>query len=191
MPELVLASASPRRLELLARLGVTPARVVATDIDESPLKGERARDHAVRLAAQKARAAAALAPGATILAGDTVVGAGARILPKAEDEATARECLALLSGRRHRVYSAVALIAPDGRLHEALSETILRFKRLSHEEVDAYIAGGEWHGKAGGYAIQGSAEGFCAWLSGSHSGVVGLPLFETRRILIAGGIDVR
>ena len=191
MPELVLASASPRRLELLARLGVTPARVVATDIDESPLKGERARDHAVRLAAQKARAAAALAPGATILAGDTVVGAGARILPKAEDEATARECLALLSGRRHRVYSAVALIAPYGRLHEALSETILRFKRLSHEEVDAYIAGGEWHGKAGGYAIQGSAEGFCAWLSGSHSGVVGLPLFETRRILIAGGIDVR
>lgn len=190
-PELVLASASPRRLELLGRLGIAPARVVATDIDESPLKGERARNHAVRLAAEKARAAAALAPGAIILAGDTVVGAGARILPKAEDEATARECLALLSGRRHRVYSAIAVITPDGKLREALSETILRFKRLSHAEVDAYIAGGEWHGKAGGYAIQGSAEGFCNWLSGSHSGVIGLPLFETRGLLIAAGLYVR
>ncbi len=189
-PELVLASASPRRLELLARIGVVPSRVLATDIDETPLKGERARDHAVRLAAQKARAAAALAPGAMILAGDTVVGAGARILPKAEDEATARQCLALLSGRRHRVYSAVALLTPDGRLREAVSETILRFKRLSDEEVEAYISSGAWHGKAGGYAIQGSAEGFCAWLSGSHSGVVGLPLFVTRRLLIAGGLDV-
>ncbi|WP_372730508.1 nucleoside triphosphate pyrophosphatase [Novosphingobium sp.] len=190
-PELVLASASPRRLELLGRLGIAPARVVATDIDESPLPGERARNHAVRLAAEKARAAASLAPDAIILAGDTVVGAGARILPKAEDEATARECLALLSGRRHRVYSAIAVITPDGKLREALSETILRFKRLSHAEVDAYIAGGEWHGKAGGYAIQGSAEGFCNWLSGSHSGVIGLPLFETRRLLIAAGIYVR
>ncbi|MBB3861428.1 septum formation protein [Novosphingobium hassiacum] len=190
-PELVLASASPRRLELLARIGVTPSRVLATDIDETPLKGERARDHAVRLAAEKARAAAVLAPGAVILAGDTVVGAGARILPKAEDEATARDCLALLSGRRHRVYSAVALITPDGKLREAVSETILRFKRLCDEEMDAYISGGEWHGKAGGYAIQGSAEGFCVWLSGSHSGVVGLPLFETRRLMIAGGINVR
>ncbi len=190
-PELVLASASPRRLELLGRLGIAPARVVATDIDESPLPGERARNHAVRLAAEKARAAAAQAPGAIILAGDTVVGAGARILPKAEDEATARECLALLSGRRHRVYSAIAVITPDGKLREALSETILRFKRLSHAEVDAYIAGREWHGKAGGYAIQGSAEGFCNWLSGSHSGVIGLPLFETRRLLIAAGLYVR
>ncbi len=190
-PELVLASASPRRLELLGRLGIAPARVVATDIDESPLKGERARDHAVRLAAEKARAAAALAPGAVILAGDTVVGAGARILPKAEDEATARQCLALLSGRRHRVFSAIAVITPDGALREALSETIVRFKRLSNAEMDAYIAGGEWHGKAGGYAIQGSAEGFCNWLSGSHSGVIGLPLYETRRLLIAAGLDVR
>ncbi|MES2301046.1 MAG: Maf family nucleotide pyrophosphatase [Pseudomonadota bacterium] len=190
-PELVLASASPRRLELLGRLGITPARVVATDIDETALKGERARNHAVRLAAEKARAAAALAPGAVILAGDTVVGAGARILPKAEDEATARQCLALLSGRRHRVYSAIAVITPDGTLREALSETILRFKRLSNAEMDAYIASGEWHGKAGGYAIQGSAEGFCNWLSGSHSGVIGLPLYETRRLLIAAGLDVR
>lgn len=189
--QLVLASASPRRLELLRRIGVTPSRVLATDIDETPQKGERPRAHASRLAGEKARAAAALAPGSVILAGDTVVGAGARILPKAEDEATARHCLALLSGRRHRVFSAIALVTPDGKLREALSETIVRFKRLSDEEVESYIAGGEWHGKAGGYAIQGSAEGFCDWLSGSHSGVIGLPLFETRRLLRAAGIDVR
>lgn len=190
-PELVLASASPRRLELLGRLGLTPARVIATDIDESPLKGERPRAHAARLAAEKARAAASLAPGCIILSGDTVVGAGARILPKAEDEATARQCLDLLSGRRHRVFSAIAVLTPDGRMREALSETIVRFKRLSDEEIESYIAGGEWHGKAGGYAIQGSAEGFCNWLSGSHSGVIGLPLFETRKALRAAGIDVR
>lgn len=190
-PALVLASASPRRLELLGRLGVVPDRVVATDIDESPLKAERPRAHAVRLAAEKARAAAALAPGCLILAGDTVVGAGARILPKAEDETTARACIALLSGRRHRVFSAVAVMTPDGKLREALSETIVRFKRLSAEEIDDYIAGGEWHGKAGGYAIQGSAEGFCDWLSGSHSGVVGLPLYETRRLLKAAGLKVK
>ncbi|MDF8332501.1 Maf family protein [Novosphingobium cyanobacteriorum] len=189
-PPLILASASPRRRELLARLGITADGVLATDIDESPLKGERPRDHAVRLAAEKARAAAVQRPDALILAGDTVVGAGQRILPKAEDEATARACLALLSGRRHRVYSAVAVIGPDGRLRQALSETILRFKRLTSAEIEAYVAGGEWHGKAGGYAIQGSAEGFCAWLSGSHSGVVGLPLYETRRLLLAAGVQV-
>lgn len=188
--QLVLASASPRRLELLRRIGVTPSRVVATDIDETPQRGERPRAHASRLAAEKARAAAALAPDCVILAGDTVVGAGARILPKAEDEVTARQCLALLSGRRHRVFSAIAVITPDGALREALSETIVRFKRLSDEEMESYIAGGEWHGKAGGYAIQGSAEGFCDWLSGSHSGVIGLPLFETRKLLRAAGIDV-
>lgn len=187
---LILASGSPRRLELLGRLGVVPARVLSPDIDESPLKDELPRDHAVRLAAQKARASALLAPGVLILSGDTVVGVGRRILPKAEDEATARRCLALLSGRRHRVFSAVALLGPDGKLREALSETILRFKRLSPEETEAYIAGGEWHGKAGGYAIQGSAEAFCAWLSGSHSGVMGLPLYETRRLLRAAGVAV-
>ena len=190
VPELVLASASPRRRELLARLGITAPRVIPADIDESPLPGETPRNHAVRLAAGKARAAAALAPGALILAGDTVVGVGRRILPKAEDEATARACLALLSGRRHRVFSAIAVLAPDGTLREALSETILRFKRLEAAEIEAYIAGGEWHGKAGGYAIQGSAEGFCAWLAGSHSGVVGLPLYETRRLLRAAGLPI-
>lgn len=190
MPDLVLASASPRRRELLARLGVTPTRVHATDIDESPFPRELPRAHAVRLAAEKACAAAADAAGAVVLAGDTVVGVGRRILPKAEDEATARRCLALLSGRRHRVFSAIVVIDTAGTMREALSETIVRFKPLSAQEIDHYIAGGEWHGKAGGYAIQGSAEGFCAWLAGSHSGVVGLPLFETRRLLRAAGIAV-
>ena len=187
-PEFILASASPRRRELLARLGIQPARIIAADIDETPLPGELPRAHAIRLAAEKARAAAAMVPGAYILTGDTVVGVGRRILPKAEDEATARACLALISGRRHRVFSAVALAAPDGTVRAALSETALRFKRLSNSEIDAYIAGGEWHGKAGGYAIQGMAEGFCLWLAGSHSGVVGLPLYETRMLLIAAGL---
>ena len=187
-PEFILASASPRRRELLARLGIQPARIIAADIDETPLPGELPRAHAVRLAAEKARAAAAMVPGAYILTGDTVVGVGRRILPKAEDEATARACLALISGRRHRVFSAVALAAPDGTVRAALSETALRFKRLSNSEIDASIVGGEWHGKAGGYAIQGMAEGFCLWLAGSHSGVVGLPLYETRKLLIAAGL---
>ncbi len=190
MPDLVLASASSRRLELLARLGVAPTRVIATDIDESPLPREIPRAHAVRLAAEKARAAHAQSAGAVVLAGDTVVGLGRRILPKAEDEATARRCLVALSGRRHRVFSAVAVIDADGRLREALSETIVRFKVLTEQEIAAYLAGGEGHGKAGGYAIQGSAEGFCTWLAGSHSGVVGLPLYETRRLLRAAGLAV-
>jgi septum formation protein len=169
-------------------LGIEPADVVAPDIDETPLPGELPRAHAMRLAAEKARAAAALAPRAFVLAGDTVVGAGRRILPKAEDEATARSCLELVSGRRHRVYSAVALAAPDGTLRQALSETTLRFKRLSMTEIEAYVAGREWRGKAGGYAIQGMAESFCLWLQGSHSGVMGLPLYETRKLLIAAGL---
>lgn len=190
MPELVLASASPRRLDLLARLGVIPTRVIATDIDESPRAGEIPRAHAVRLAAEKARAALATCPGAVVLAGDTVVGLGRRILPKTEDEETARRCLTLLSGRRHRVFSAIAVIDEAGKLREALSETIVRFKVLTEQEIAAYLAGGEWRGKAGGYAIQGSAEGFCAWLAGSHSGVVGLPLYETRRLLRAAGLRV-
>ena len=173
---------------MLARLGIAPERVIHADINERPLKGELPRAHAVRLAAEKARAVAAQAPGSFVLAGDTVVGVGRRILPKAENEAAARACLALLSGRRHTVWSAVALAEPDGRLRQALSETALRFKRLSASEMDAYIAGGEWRGKAGGYAIQGAAEGFCLWLQGSHSGVVGLPLYETRKLLIAAGL---
>ena len=185
---LILASASPRRRELLARLGVEPARVVHADIDETPLKAELPRDYAARMAREKALAAADRS--GHVLAGDTVVAVGRRILPKAEDEATARTCLEVLSGRRHRVLSAIALLAPDGTLRERLSETQVRFKRLSGEEIRAYLAGGEWHGKAGGYAIQGSAEGLIAWIGGSHSGVVGLPLFETRALLKAAGFAV-
>ena len=184
-PQLILASASPRRRELLARLGIEPVRVVHADIDETPLKGELPRDYAARMAREKALAAADSA--AHVLAGDTVVAAGRRILPKAEDEATARRCLELLSGRRHRVFSAVALLAPDGSARERLNETQVRFKRLSEEEIRAHLAGGEWRGKAGGYAIQGSAEGLIAWIGGSHSGVVGLPLFETRALLRSAG----
>ncbi|MGX7894745.1 Maf family protein [Tsuneonella sp. HG222] len=187
-PSLILASASPRRRELIARLGIEPARFGGSDIDETPRKAELPRDYARRMAAEKAHAAAD--PIAHVLAGDTVVAVGRRILPKAEDEATARACLGILSGRRHRVLSAVALLAPDGTLRERLSETQVRFKRLSAEELEAYVAGGEWHGKAGGYAIQGSAEGLIAWISGSHSGVVGLPLFETRALLKSAGFPV-
>jgi septum formation protein len=187
-PALILASASPRRRELLARLGIEPVRVTHANIDETPLKGELPRDYAVRMAREKAAAAAD--GGAFVLAGDTVVTLGRRILPKAEDEATARRCLELLSGRRHRVLSAVALGAPEGTVRERLSETQVRFKTLSQEELAAYLAGGEWRGKAGGYAIQGSAEGLIAWISGSHSGVVGLPLFETRARLWAAGFAV-
>jgi septum formation protein len=187
-PTLILASASPRRRELIARLGVIPAGVAATDIDESPLKGELPRPYATRMAREKALAAAD--PQSFVLAGDTVVACGRRILPKAEDEATARQCLELLSGRRHRVLSAVALRAPDGTLRERLSETQVRFKRLSPQEMADYIASGEWRGKAGGYAIQGAAEGLIAWIGGSHSGVVGLPLFETRALLKSAGFPI-
>jgi len=184
-PRLILASASPRRRELIARLGVTPDAIVAADIDETPAKAELPRVYAARMAREKALAVPT--DGAHVLAGDTVVALGRRVLPKAEDEATARQCLQLLSGRRHRVLSAIALAAPDGALRERLSETVVRFKPLSRAEIEAYVAGGEWHGKAGGYAIQGSAEGLIAWIAGSHSGVVGLPLFETRALLKAAG----
>ncbi len=188
-PQLVLASASPRRRELLARLGVEPVRVGGADIDETPFKAEIPRAYAQRMAREKAQASRSalendsVCKDAYILAGDTVVACGRRILPKAEDEQTARQCLNLLSGRRHRVLSSIALLAPDGTLKERLSETIVRFKRLSDDEVQAYIDSGEWDGKAGGYAIQGAAEGLIAWIQGSHSAVMGLPLFETRALL--------
>lgn len=157
----------------------------SADIDETPRKAELPRPYAQRMAREKALAVAG--DGAFVLAGDTVVGVGRRILPKAEDEATARGCLELLSGRRHRVFSAVALAAPDGTVREKISETQLRFKRLSEEEIAAYLASGEWDGKAGGYAIQGLAEALIPWISGSHSGVMGMPLYETRLLLKAAG----
>jgi len=183
--ELILASASPRRRELLARLGLEPSAIRAADIDETPHKGEIPRDYVRRMAREKA--AAVNGNGAHVLAGDTVVAVGRRILPKTEDETSARACLELLSGRRHHVLTAITLKTPDGSLKERLSDTIVRFKSLSRDEIDAYLADGEWHGKAGGYAIQGSAEGLVAWLSGSHSGVIGLPLFETRALLKSEG----
>lgn len=184
-PRLILASASPRRRELIGRLGIVPDALAAADIDETPQAHELPRPYAKRMAREKAMAVAG--DGMHVLAGDTVVALGRRILPKAEDEATARTCLELLSGRRHRVLSAIALKAPDGTVRERLSDTVVRFKSLDRLEIDAYIAGGEWAGKAGGYAIQGSAEGLIAAIAGSHSGVVGLPLFETRALLKSAG----
>jgi septum formation protein len=182
-PELVLASASPRRLDLLAQVGIVPDRVAPADVDETPRRKETPRRLALRLALDKARAAAATAPGAYVLAADTVVSVGLRILPKAETEAEARACLDLLSGRGHRVETGVAVIAPDGREASRLSETRVRFKRLSEAETDAYLASGEWRGKAGGYGVQGRAGGFVLELQGSYTGVVGLPLYETLCLL--------
>ncbi|MBV9929838.1 MAG: septum formation protein Maf [Alphaproteobacteria bacterium] len=182
---LILASASPRRLELLARLGVVPDAVVPAAIDETPRRGELPPAYAARVAAEKAAAVAA--PASLVLAADTVVAAGRRILPKAETEADARAALTLLSGRRHRVHSAVTLIDAAGRARHRLSTSIVAFKRLSDEELAAYLAAGEWRGKAGGYAIQGRAEALVRFLAGSHSGVMGLPLYETRALLRAAG----
>jgi septum formation protein len=187
---LVLASASPRRLDLLARIGVVPDSVDPADIDEAPLPGELPRVHVARLAAAKAAAVASRHTGAAILAADTVVAAGRRILPKTEDADEAHKCLTLLSGRRHHVLTAVTVIDATGKARHRLSDTIVTFKPLSAAEIAAYIDGGEWRGKAGGYAIQGSAEAFVRYLAGSHSGVVGLPLFETRALLIAAGVPM-
>lgn len=186
-PHLTLASASPRRRELLARLGITPDAIAPADIDETPHRAELPRDYAQRMAREKALAITA---DGHVLGGDTVVALGRRILPKAEDENTARQCLALMSGRRHRVFSAIALRSGDGIMRERLSETSVRFKRLTGAEIEAYLASGEWRGKAGGYAIQGAAEGLIAWIEGSHSGVVGLPLYEARALLKAAGFGI-
>lgn len=182
---LILASASPRRLELLGRIGVVPDAVVPAMIDETERKGELPLRYAGRMAAEKAAAVAE--PGALVLAADTVVSVGRRILPKAEAEAEARAALALLSGRRHRVHSAVTLIGADGRARHRRATSVVAFKRLSEEELAAYLDSGEWHGKAGGYAIQGRAQALVRHLSGSYSGVVGLPLYETRALLRAAG----
>jgi len=178
---LVLASASPRRLDLLAQIGIKPDRVVSPDIDETALPGELPRVYAQRLA--RAKAAAVTAPGCCVLAADTVVAAGRRILPKAETAADAQRCLTLLSGRRHRVMTAVVLLAPDGRRGERLVQSVVGFSRLGERQLATYVAGGEWRGKAGGYAIQGQAAAFVRFLSGSYSNVVGLPLFETAQLL--------
>ena len=182
-PRLVLASASPRRLDLLAQVGIKPDRVDPADIDESPLRDETPRRHALRLACEKARAVAQRSPGDFVLAADTVVAVGRRILPKAETEADALYCLKLLSGRTHKVLTGVALIAPDGRQGSRLVETRVGFKRLTDAERDAYVASGQWEGKAGGYGVQGLAGGFITDLQGSYPSVVGLPLYETLNLL--------
>jgi len=180
-PRLVLASASPRRRDLLAQIGVTPDEVCASEIDETPHRHELPRLCALRLA--RAKAAAVAKPGAFVFAADTVVAAGRRILPKAEREEEARACLALLSGRRHRVLTAVVVRGPDGRQAERVSESSVTFARLTEAQIAAYLASGEWRGKAGGYAIQGRIAAHVRALAGSYSGVVGLPLFETAQLL--------
>ena len=187
-PSLVLASASPRRVDLLTQIGFAPDLVAPADIDETPLKDETPLRHAERLALEKARKVAAHHPTSFVLGADTVVACGRRILPKAEDEATARKCLALLSGRRHRVFGGVALIGPDGTVALRRVQTAVTFKRLAETEIAWYLASGEWHGKAGGYAVQGLAARFVRDVIGSYSNVVGLPLFETAQLLTGRGV---
>ena len=180
---LVLASASPRRLDLLRQLGVEPASVDPADIDETPGKAELPAAYALRLALAKAQAVAARHPAAYVLAADTVVALGRRIMPKAEDAATARTCLERLSGRRHKVLGGLCVIAPDGRRALRLVTTSVKMKRLSEAEIDGYLATEEWRGKAGGYAIQGRAGALIPWINGSYHNVVGLPLAETMALL--------
>ena len=193
---LVLASASPRRAALLDRVGLAPDLICPADVDETPGKRETPRRLALRLAQAKAQAALELpvvknlrSP-AYVLAADTVVGLGRRVLPKAETHEEAGQCLQLLSGRAHWVYSAVCLIGPNGRARIKVSDTKVRFKRFSREDIETYLRTGEWRGKAGGYAIQGRAEVFVRMLSGSYSGVVGLPLYETLALLQGAGFPV-
>jgi len=188
-PKLVLASASPRRRALLAQVAITPDVVDPAEIDETPLLRELPRQHALRLAQAKAQAVAARHPGSFVLGADTVVACGRRILPQALDVETARRCLGLLSGRRHRVFGGIAVIAPDGSLAERLAESIVTFRRLEPAEIELYLASREWEGKAGGYAIQGLAARFVRLLCGSYSNVVGLPLFETVALLAGKGYE--
>ncbi|MGH1398914.1 MAG: Maf family protein [Alphaproteobacteria bacterium] len=184
---LILASASPRRVDLLKQVGISPDDILPADIDETPLKGELPRELAQRLALGKARAIAEQRAGAYILAADTVVGCGRRILDKAEDADYARHCLKTLSGRRHHVYGGIALITPDGNAVTRLCDTVVQFKRLTEAEIESYIQSGEWEGKAGGYAIQGRAAAFVKFISGSHSNVVGLSLYDTLAMLNGNG----
>jgi septum formation protein len=180
---LILASSSPRRLMLLKQIGIVPNQVVSPDINETPARDEQPRLYAVRMA--RAKAAAVTSPDHLVLAADTVVAAGRRILPKAETEAEVRSCLTLLSGRRHRVLTAIVLASPDGRSTERVVESAVTFNRLTGDQIDRYVTTREGEGKAGGYAINGYAASFIRFLSGSHSGVVGLPLFETAQLLRA------
>ncbi len=183
----VLASSSPRRRDLLVQVAITPDLIDPADIDERPLPQELPLRHAERLAAEKARIVAQRHPDAFVLGADTVVACGRRILPKAETIDQARRCLELLSGRRHRVHGGIALVTPQGKLAQRHVTTIVAMKRLMPREIDDYLAGGEWRGKAGGYAIQGFAARFVREIIGSYSNVVGLPLFETVALLEGQG----
>ena len=195
-PDLILASSSPRRLALLNQVGIEPVHLVPANVDETPDKGEVPRRLAQRLAdlkaltAQKKARQSGLSDNALVLAADTVVAVGRRILPKAETMEEAASCLKLLSGRSHRVYTGLTLISPAGRIRKRTVETRLRFKRLSPKEMEAYLASAEWRGKAGGYAIQGIAGSFVIKMSGSYSAVVGLPLYETVQLLSSVGYPV-
>jgi len=185
--ELVLASASPRRLDLLRQVGIVPARVEPAEIDETPEKGELPARYAQRIAGAKLSVVAPRHAGSFVLAADTVVACGRRILPKAEDQNTVRRCLELLSGRRHHVLGAIAIAAPDGRRIARLVDTSVIFKRLTAEEIAAYVASGEGLGKAGGYAVQGRAAIFVRAISGSYSNVVGLSLYDAAAMLTGLG----
>lgn len=195
-PDLILASASPRRLALLNQIGIEPEHLVPAHVDETPEKGELPRKLAQRLADLKALTAqhkariAGFGSNALVLGADTVVAVGRRILPKAETMEEATECLSLLSGRAHRVYTGITLITPSGGRRHRLVETRIRFKRLSNKEMEAYLASAEWRDKAGGYAIQGIAGSFVVKLTGSYSAVVGLPLLETAQLLSGEGYPV-
>jgi septum formation protein len=188
-PKLVLASGSPRRLSLVNQVGIEPDALRPTDVDETPKRGELPRAYATRLAREKAEAALAMVriddelKGSYILAADTVVAVGRRILPKAELLDEAAQCLRLLSGRNHRVHTAISLVTPKETFRSRYIETRVRFKRLSDEDVEAYLASGEWRGKAGGYAAQGIAGGFLVKIVGSYSNIIGLPLYETLSLL--------
>lgn len=189
-PVLILASASPRRKDLLAQIGIIPDKIQPADLDESEKPSEVPRIYALRLAIEKAQAVQVMEPGAIILAADTAVAVGRRILPKTETEDEARACLELLSGRSHQVLTGVAVIAVNGRLMSRLVATRVKMKRLTPQEISGYLASGEWKGKAGGYGIQGKAGALISDLSGSYTGVVGLPVFETRNLLETAGYSV-
>lgn len=183
----ILASASPRRKLLLEQIGAAPDKIIAAELDETSLSGERPRDYALRLAREKTLTIATDNPNAIVLGADTVVACGRRILPKAEDEKSARGCLALIAGRGHRVYSGVALVTPDGVIRTRVVETRVKVRRLGEAAIDDYIASDEWRGKAGGYAIQGLFAKHIQSLIGSYSNVVGLPLYEVANLLSGAG----
>lgn len=188
---MILASASPRRLELLKQVGISPAQVLPADIDETPLKNEKPAAYACRVATEKAKAVFDKHPNDLVLAADTVVACGSRILPKAENEKTARDCLKLLSGRRHRVIGGIALFTPahPDKPQTRIVTSVVRFKRLSQPEIEDYVQNGDWHGKAGGYAIQGQAATLINYISGSYSNIVGLSLYDTVHMLKGAGFE--